>query len=134
MSFSIMFLYADDSKAHNTNLKNLQLDLSAFISWAEQNLMEFIASKSEFIAIVETSENFLKFSGMSLSPSNVVEDLGVMVSDNLRWEQHISKRISIFYSLLSRLRRNLPPNLPFFIKLTIYKAYILPALLYASEV
>ena len=54
---SIMFLYADDSKAIYTNLKNLQLDLNACISWANQNLMEFNASKTEFFAIGETSEN-----------------------------------------------------------------------------
>ena len=112
----------------------MQLDLSACISWAEQNLMDFNASKTEFIAIGEPSEKFLKFGGMSLSPSNLVKDLGVMVSDNLKWEKHISKRISICYSLLSRLRRILPPNLPFSTKLTMYKAYILPSLLYASEV
>ena len=57
---SIMFLYADDSKAINTNLKNLQLELNAYISWAERNLMEFNASKTEVIAIGETSEKFLK--------------------------------------------------------------------------
>ena len=131
---SIMFFFAYDSKAINTNLKNLQLDLNAYISGAEQNLMEFNASKTEFIAIGETSEKFLKFRGMSLSPSNVVKDLGVMVSDYLKWEKHILKRISICYSLLSRLRRKLPPNLPFSTKLTMYKAYILPSLLYASEV
>ena len=69
---SIMFLYADDSKAITTNLKNLQLDLNACISWAEQNLMEFNASKTELIAIGETSKQFQKIGGMSLSPSNVV--------------------------------------------------------------
>ena len=129
-----MFLYADDSKVINTDLKNLQLDLNACISWAEQNLMEFNASKTDFIAIRETSEIFLKFWGMSLSPSNVVKDLGVMVSDTLKWEKHISKHISVCYSPLSRLRRNLTSNLPFSTKLTMYKAYILPSLLYASEV
>ena len=129
-----MFLYADDSKAINTNLKNLQLDFNACISWAEQNLMEFNASTTEFIAIGETSEKFLKFGGMSLSPSNVVKDLRVMISDNLKWEKHISKRLSICYSLLSQLRRNLPLNLLFSTKLTMYKAYILPSLSYASEV
>ena len=131
---SIMFLYANDSKAINTNLKNLKLNIHACISWAEQNLMDFNASKTQFIAIGETSDKFLKFGGMSLSPSNVVKDLGVMVSDNLKWEKHISKRISICYSLLSRLRWNLPPNLPFSTKLNMYKAYILPSLLYASEI
>ena len=80
---SIMFFYADDSKAIYMNLKNLQLDLNACISWAEQNLMELNASKTEFIAIGETSENFLKFGGISLSPSYVVKHLGVKVSDNL---------------------------------------------------
>ena len=131
---SIVFLYADDSKAINTNLKNLQLDLNACISWAEQSLMVFNASKTEFTAIGETSEKFLKFGGMSISPSKVVKNLGVMVSDNLKWGKHISKRISICYSLLSRLRRNLPHKLAFSAKLTMYKAYILPSLLYASEV
>ena len=97
---SVMFLYADDSIAINTILKSLQLDLNACISWAEQNLMEFNASQNEFIAIGGTSEKFLKFGGRSLSPSNAVKDLGVMVSDNLKWEKHISKPISICYSLL----------------------------------
>ena len=131
---SIMFLYADDNEATNTILKNLQLDLNACVSWAEHNLMEFDASKTEFIAIGVTSEKLLKFGGISVSPSNVVNEVGVMVSDNLKWEKHISKCISFCYSLLSRLRRNLPPNLPFSTKLTMYKAYILSSLLYASEV
>ena len=127
---SIIFLYADDSKAINTTLKNLPLDINACISWTEQNLMEFIASKTEFIANGE----ILELRGISISPSNVVKDLGVTLSDNLKWENYVSKRISICYSLLSRLRRNLPPNLPFSTKLTMYKAYCLPSLLYASEV
>ena len=93
-----MFLYAGDCEAYNRNLKNLQLDLNTCTSWAEQNLMEFSASKTEFIAIGETSEKFFKFGGRSLSPSNVVKDLGGMVSDNLKWEKHLETYIYLLFS------------------------------------
>ena len=61
-------------------------------------------------------------------------DLGLSFSSNLAWSKHISDRLRACYIRIISLRRCLPPHLHIQIKIKLYKTYILPKLLYGSQV
>ena len=63
-----------------------------------------------------------------------VVDLGLSFSSNLAWSKHISDRLKACYIRIISLRRCLPPHLHSQIKIKLYKTYILPKLLYGSQV
>ena len=63
-----------------------------------------------------------------------IRDLGVWVSPNLTWTDHINNKIANCYKRLAMLRRNLPKRLNPDIKFKLYRIYVLPALANASGV
>ena len=69
-----------------------------------------------------------------MSLVRLVKDLGLKISHNLILDKHISKKLSLCYSLFISLRRNHPSSLPFSTKCCLYKSYISLSLVYASEV
>ena len=107
-------MFADDSKALNIDPCILQSDIEACLLWAEENSTEFNASKTELLIIGGMSNNTtnLKFNDIVFSPVPLVKDLGLTFRHNLKWDKHISKRISLCYSYFISLRRNLPFSLP----------------------
>ena len=63
-----------------------------------------------------------------------VVDLILSFSSNLAWSKHISDRLKACYFGIISLRRCLPAHLHSQIKIKLYKTYILPKLLYGSQV
>ena len=63
-----------------------------------------------------------------------IRDLGVWVSPNLTWTDHINIKIANCYKRLAMLRRNLPKMLTPDMKFKLFRIYISPALAYASGV
>ena len=63
---------------------------------------------------------------------NNVKDLGLYVSENLKWIVNFFKRLSPCFSPVTSLKRNL--RLPLQTKLKMYTPFLLSTLLYGSEV
>ena len=66
-----------------------------------------------------------------LDQSKTVKDLGIHVSDNLTWKLHIDERLRKANKMLYLLRRNVAVKVQTLVELGLYKALILPVLLYS---
>ena len=77
------------------------------------------------VLILDDHEKFLQKS---------VVDLGLSFSSNLAWSKQLSDRLKACYIRIISLRRCLPLHLHSQIKTKLYKTYILPKLLYVSQV
>ena len=85
-SESLMFLFADDCKSISSGLAALQRDFHSCLRWAQENLMTFNLSKTNFIAFGKSSPGLsLNIEKTAIPASNTVKDLGLTISSNLSW-------------------------------------------------
>ena len=57
-SESLMFLFADDWKSISSDLPALERDFHSCLRWAQENLMTFNLSKTNFIALVRVIQDY----------------------------------------------------------------------------
>ena len=132
---SIMYLFADDSKASNFDLVLLQSDLDACCDWATRNGMKFNVNKTQFFVIGRCdAEVDICMDGARICPSSKVKDLGILITDDLKWTAHIRWKLGLCYSIFFSLRRNIPSNVPVVTKLNLYKSFVLSTLMYGGEI
>ena len=133
-SESLMFLFADDCKSISADLPALERDFHSCLRWAQENLMTFSLSKTNFIAFGKSSPGLsLNIENTAIPASNTVKDLGLTISSNLSWSNHIELKVKSAYSIFYNLKRSMPPNNQCHTKITLFKSYILSTVLYASE-
>ena len=113
-------LFADDCLLHRTIKTHrdhviyiLQQDLHNLERWADSWGMKFNAKKCYILSIRNKTSNFYSLDNTILQqvPSNPY--LGVTISENLKWSQHIGNITKKANSTLGFLRRNLrtcPPT------------------------
>ena len=138
---SLVRLFADDSSLifSSTNPleveDRLNLDLQDLDNWAKQWLVDFNPQKTEYM-VISFRQNInpinVKFNSESLNQVDNHKHLGVTISSNGKWAEHINnicqkatKQIFVLRKLKFILNRN---NLN-----KIYVTYILPLLEYACE-
>ena len=140
VSHSQILLYADDPKLIHNNLLQMQNDILALSQWSQLNKLSFNAKKTQLISFDYRSQNritdipVLILDDHEIFLQKSVVDLGLSFSSNLAWSKHISDRLKACYIRIISLRRRLPPHLHSQIKIKLYKTYILPKLLYGSQV
>ena len=134
-------LFADDSVLyrkitcpHDHDL--LQSDLNILASWSKNWLMEFNIKKCVVLTITlkrkPSSYDYSLF-GECLSRVDKHDYLGVTISSDLRWNNHVSKITCKASRTLGLLRRTLSPCSQQ-VKSTAYKMLVRPQIEYASEV
>ena len=130
-----MFLFADDCKSISSDLPALERDFHSCLRWAQENLMTFNLSKTNFIAFGKSSPGLsLNIENTAIPASNTVKDLGLTISSNLCWSSHIELKVKSAYSIFYNLKRSMPLNTHWHTKITLFKSYILSTVLYASEI
>ena len=118
----------------------MQNDILALSQWSQVNKLSFNAKKTQLISFDYRSQNcitdipVLILDDHEIFLQKSVVDLGLSFSSNLDWSKHISDRLKACYIRIISLRRCLPPHLHSQIKTKLYKTYILPKLLYGSQV
>ena len=70
----------------------------------------------------------------SINATDKVKDLGITISNNHKWKNHVRYRLKIAYSTFISFRRCLPASLNPSTKANIYKTYMLSSLTYGTEV
>ena len=130
---SLFFLYADDSKKICNSMQSLQSDLNACIGRSKINLIQFNAAKTQFFVIGKEPHSLLLFDEKEIISSEFVKDLGIYFSCKLTWSHHVTEKLKTCYNTFHQLKPNLPGHLNISLKSKLYKAFILPGLLYASE-
>ena len=94
-------IFADDSKLqHNISTsedrEKLQADLVAVIDWAKANNMELNESKFELIHYGyndSLKDVYTLPSGINITPSSTVRDLGILMDNKLNFADHYQKMI-----------------------------------------
>ena len=107
-------MFADDSKCykiinnpHDSNL--LQSDLQALCLWSSTSKLKFNLKKCSGIRFsrkrcIESPDYFLCSSQIPFQSTQ--KDLGIFITNNLKWSPHISNIVSKANRMLGFLRRN----------------------------
>jgi len=93
-------VYADDTKIFSNNRTDLQINLNKLSSWLELYQLHLAPNKCKHMAINQKcnkAANQYFFNLITISNVNMVRDLGIFVSCDLTWRNHISY---IFQELL----------------------------------
>nr|CAH7735187.1 unnamed protein product [Callosobruchus chinensis] len=146
--------FADDSTLHAGIMSNrpisvaelerrrlattasLSKDLEAITAWGLRNMVEFNASKTQYCALSNKrspSEHSVLMNNQALPRSHSFKLLGVSITENMIWHEHVSSIATAAMKKLGYLFRARkyfsPSNL-----LTLYKAQIRPSLEYCSHI
>ena len=135
------FVFADDTMAYHTvrnmqDAEEFQRDMDNLVKWEKTWQMEFHPDKCEIIRITR-KRNTVKYPytlhGHLLNHVDVVKYLGVKISHDLPWNDHIDCVTSKANSTLGFVRRNINVGNPQ-IKERAYKTLVRPILEYSSTV
>ena len=130
-------MYADDTKMFcDPTLQHGDMveDLSELERWTEKWLLKLNVSKCSVLHIGYNNPRLeYDIGGLELSKVTEQVDLGVKVSNDLKWESHIDTIVKKANTLIYLIRRsfiNMPPDL----FLRAYKTYVRPILEHAVVV
>lgn len=134
---STVSFYADDTKFFTNPITHptlIQEDLFRIDKWSRLWLLTLNATKCSVLHLgINNPRNPYFFMGMQLQQVEKQEDLGVLVTSDLKWNEHVSKIVKKTNSLVYLVKcvfKNLSPK-----SLTkIYVRYVRPLLEYASVV
>ena len=134
--FRCVFQRARDHHVLIIIITILQRDLNTLSEWANKWLMSFNPSKCVHLTITRKT-NPLKSSysicGSVIQQSNSTKYLGVTITSNLSWSEHINNITNKANSMRAFLQRNLNQSHQS-VKSTCYITYVRPILEYASTV
>ena len=112
---SIIRLFADDTKMSakiktEEDIEKLQQDLEKVYNWAEENLMEFNEGKFEQMSHGHTENvregTYKTKSGKEIKPKKTVKDLGVLISKNMSFKEHINDVVQSCKVMIGLLLRS----------------------------
>ena len=129
-------LFADDALlygiiSNEDDCNRLQADLFGLERWQDRRQMKFNPSKCKIICISTKKSPPLKeyvFSGSELDQVDSVSYLGVTLTNNLKWSQHVSSISSKASKVLGVIKGNFW-NCPRSVKETAYTTLVRPKLL-----
>ena len=134
-------LYADDTLIYRIinsaeDITILQRDLNTLSEWANKWLMSFNPSKCVHLTITRKTNpltSSYSICGSVIQQSNSAKYLGVTITSNLSWSEHINNITNKANSIRAFLQRNLN-QCHQSVKSTCYITYVCPILEYASTV
>ncbi|KAK3083738.1 hypothetical protein FSP39_002351 [Pinctada imbricata] len=143
---SVIDIFADDATLQNSSNKidkigeNLQTDINCIQTWCKQNDMVLNETKTKSMVIgtkqriSKSNQNLaIKINDKNIQNSECEKLLGVLVDQNLDFDQHIDyvcKNTSSKIALLNRIKKFLPLQT----RKLYYNAYILPVMDYCLTI
>ena len=121
--------YADDYKTVGDNPLTLNIYVRSFWRWCEENCMSMNLTKSKVLCIKGSATIALPI--YSIETTEVMNDIGILVTETLLWTQHAKKRAEKALNTLFVLKRNLS-NANFATRRNAYICYVVPILCYCS--
>ena len=131
-------LFADDCLIYRpiTSAQDhviLQKDLNSATQWANEWGMAFNTAKCNILSTNSSSHRFYTMANDILQEVDHATYLGISLSNDLTWSNHISQVTKKAYQKLGFVRRNLP-GAPSRSKATAYKCLIRPGMEYAAPI
>jgi len=131
-------LFADDSLLYRTiktrkDHEVLQADLAALEDWANKWGMKFNATKCYVMSINQKSSNFYTLCNYILQQVKENPYLGLTITEDLKWDQHITNIVKKANSALWFLKRNLK-HCPQQCRRSAYLSLVRSTLEYSSSV
>ena len=130
-------LFADDTKVYATEPSKLQTCLTQLGDWFQNRQLSLSSEICFLLTISKSNENpapyIFNLNSSTISVTNEMKDLGIIVSDKLKWSNHINSiynkgKIPSYYILKFTKTRNIWTLLSLFI------TYIRPKLEYNTAV
>ena len=137
-----VFIYADDVKLlmavnSNDDMRNLQRDIDAKAEWCDSWGLPMNPEKCNYIHYsprncatpVLTSYSI---KGIEIQKTSTVKDLGVTITDNLKFNEHIDLTVKKVNSEIGRARRSFKCRKLIFLS-DLFTTYIRPNLEYCTQ-
>ena len=107
------------------------------LAWSDNWLMKLNISKCNVLSLQSNKNNIAVFNYISsdsvtLGRVDNIKDLGVTMSSNLSFKEHIHEKINTAYRLLGIIRRNFS-GVDVFTFITLYKSFVRSHLEYANS-
>lgn len=130
-------IFADDTKIFANPLidyDRLQDDLNTIVNWSKKWLINLNASKCTVLHVGSRNPRLsYKLGDSQLKETKVQTDLGVKITEDLKWEEHIASITKKAKSLIYLIRKAFGVITPEMM-LQIHKTFIRPILEYAFQV
>ena len=110
----------------------MQENLSSLEEWCRSNYMSFNVGKCSIVTFSRTEPTDLALYGKPLAHSSLEKDLGLLVSDKLKWKDHITGACSKSNRVLNLIKRNVGHRVSTKHRKDLYKSMVIPILLYGS--
>lgn len=129
--------FADDSKIYGnprTQAQQLQKDLDNIASWSEDWLIPLNASKCTVLHLGSNNpkQNY-SIGNCTLSTTKTQKDLGVIITDKLKWDCQVNSVVKRVNSMMYMIRRAFMDIQPALLR-RIFTTYIQPIIEYCSPV
>ena len=135
--FSTSYLFADDLKLYISTSESDRLDLyqdfDAIMEWISTNQMQLNISKYQFLALLSSRHEPIALDTITVTPSRLVNDVGLKIESNFNWATHIKHSIKKANRAYQLIRRNFSPSLAPRSKLNVFQTSILPIICYANQ-
>ena len=128
---SATFGYADDNKIVGDNPLTLYIDVGRLWRWCEENCMSMNLTNSKVLCIKGSAT--IALPNYSFETTEVMKDLGILITETLSWTQHAKKRAEKALNALFVLKRNLS-KANFATRKNAYICYVVPILCYGSAI
>ena len=139
---SFLSSFADDTRIgksinNESDIQKLQEDLEKVFSWADQNNMKFNNDKFELIKfglglVLKDKSVYFGPDGSEIKAKCNVKDLGVTISSNGSFSEHINKVCDKARDMSSWVLRTFSSRSPLLMS-TLWKALVQPILDYCSQ-
>ena len=139
-----IFIFADDTKMCQEiktlqDCKSLQADINQIHTWSSNCLLRLHPDKTCIMSFCPSKAHPFEYNynldGRPIYKQFSVKDLGVILSSDLSWSEHINKTLGKAYRAFHLIRRTFSSaTTPTHIKKYLYLSLILPILTYASPV
>ena len=133
-----MYLYADDAKIFGHNSTQVQNCINKMVSWMENYQLTLSSAKCQYLPISRKPYNINHALEYHINCYNIpttfsVCDLGVVISSDLRWNNHISKIVAKASIGLYHISHSFHSN-NIWILLKVYTTYVRPKLEYNTSI
>jgi hypothetical protein len=135
---NIAKLFADDTKLYAVVNKeeeqhNLQNDINNLVHWSDKWLLKFNKSKCKQVHLGHATNTKYKMGENEINQVTEEKDLGILIDDKLKFQQHINQQTKKANQRLGMIKRSFS-YMDTEMFLTLFKSIVRPYLEYGSNV